>query len=84
MRFFELGVPTIASIPPSHTLRHPEPLLLENRIHIVALTPDLQKVSFYSVTDFLYHSSTTKPILSLMFHKGILSEAEALPLYKES
>jgi hypothetical protein len=32
---------------------HPEPLLLENHVHIIALTPDLQRVSFYSVTDFL-------------------------------
>ena len=38
------------------TLGHPEPLLLENHIHIVALTPDLQRVSFYSITDFLYHT----------------------------
>jgi hypothetical protein len=25
---------------------HPKPLLLENHVHIVALTPDLQRVSF--------------------------------------
>jgi hypothetical protein len=35
---------------------YPEPLLLENHVRIVALTPDLQRVSFYSVIDFLYHS----------------------------
>ena len=34
--------------------RYPKPLLLENRICIVALTPDLQAVSFYSITDFLH------------------------------
>jgi hypothetical protein len=42
---------------------HPEPLLLENHIRIIALTPDLQRVPFYSITDFLYHSSITELIL---------------------
>jgi hypothetical protein len=42
----------------------PKPLLLENYILIVALTLDLQRVSFYSVTELLHHSSTTKLILS--------------------
>jgi hypothetical protein len=32
---------------------HPEPLSLENHVYIIALTPDLQRVSFYSITDFL-------------------------------
>ncbi len=49
--------------------RHPKPLLLKNRVHIIALTPDLQSVSFYSVIDFLYYSSTTKLILSLILIK---------------
>jgi len=53
---------------------HPESLLLENHVHIVALTPDLQRVSFYSVTEFLYYSSTTELILSLILYKGVLSE----------
>ena len=35
---------------------YPKPLLLENHVRIVTLTPDLQRVSFYSVIDFLYHS----------------------------
>jgi hypothetical protein len=43
---------------------HPKPLLLENRVRIVAFTPDLQRVSFYSIIEFLHHSSTTKLILS--------------------
>jgi hypothetical protein len=43
---------------------YPEPLPLENHVHIIALTPDLERVSFYSVIEFLYHSSTTKFILS--------------------
>jgi hypothetical protein len=42
-----------------------EPLLLENHVHIVALTPNLQRV-FFSVTYFLYYSSTTELILSLI------------------
>jgi len=44
--------------------RHPKPLLLENHVYIIALTPDLQRVSFYSIIDFLYYSSTTELILS--------------------
>jgi hypothetical protein len=47
----------------------PEPLLLENHVLIVALTPDLQRVSFYSVKEFLYHSSTTELIPSLILVK---------------
>ena len=52
------------------TPRYPEPLSLENHVHIVALTPDLQRVSFCSVTDFLYYSSTTELLLSLILIKG--------------
>jgi hypothetical protein len=51
------------------TPRHPEPLPLENHVRIVALTPDLQRVSFYSVTDFLHYSSTTELLLSLILVK---------------
>jgi hypothetical protein len=54
------------------TPRHPKPLPLENHLHIVALMPDLPRVSFYSVTEFLYHSSTTELILSLILYKGVL------------
>jgi hypothetical protein len=32
--------------------RHPKPLLLENRIYIVALTPYLQRVPIYSILAF--------------------------------
>jgi hypothetical protein len=53
---------------------YPKPLQLENRVCIIALTPDLQRVSFYSATEFLYHSSTTELILSLILYKGVLSE----------
>ncbi len=48
---------------------HPEPLPLENHVRIIAFTPDLQRVSFYSVTDFLYHSSTTELLPSLILVK---------------
>jgi hypothetical protein len=37
--------------------------------HIVAITPDLQRVSFYTVIDNLYYSSTTEVILSLILVK---------------
>jgi hypothetical protein len=30
-----------------------KPLLLENRVRIVALTPDLQRALFYSAIEFL-------------------------------
>ena len=53
---------------------HPKPLPLENHVYIVALTPDLQRVSFYSITEFLHHSSTTELILFLILYKGVLSE----------
>ena len=46
------------------TPRHPEPLLLENHVRIIALTPDLQRVSFYSVIDFL--SATSDDSLKVM------------------
>jgi hypothetical protein len=46
------------------TLGYLEPFPLENHVRIIALTPDLQRVSFYSVTEFLCHSSTTKLIPS--------------------
>ena len=31
------------------TSGHPEHLLLENHVYVIALTPDLQRVSFYSI-----------------------------------
>jgi hypothetical protein len=50
----------------SSTPRHPKPLLLENYVHVVNHTPNLQRVSFYSVIGFLYHSSTIELIISLI------------------
>jgi hypothetical protein len=63
---------------------HPEPLLLENHVRIVAFTPDLQRVSSYSITDFLYHSSTTELLLSLIFIKGSYPSSEASHLCRKS
>jgi hypothetical protein len=54
---------------------HLEPLLLKDHVYIVALTLDLQG-SPYSVIEFLYHSSTTKLILSLILLK------ESYPSFK--
>jgi hypothetical protein len=51
------------------TLGHPEPLLLENHVRIIGLTPDLQRVSFYSAIEFLHHSSTTELLPSLIYIK---------------
>lgn len=55
------------------TPRHPKPLPLENRIRIIALTPNLQRVSFYSTIKFLYYSSTTE-LLSSLIYKRVVSE----------
>jgi len=51
---------------------YPEPLLLENHIRIVALTPDLQRVSFDSVIDFLYHSFYHRAYTIPNTYKGII------------
>jgi hypothetical protein len=53
---------------------HLKPLLLEYHVYIITLTPDLQRVFFHSVTEFLYHSFTTELILPLILNKGVLSE----------
>jgi len=66
------------------TPRHTKPLLLENHVHIVALTPDLQRVSFYSVIDFLYYSSTTELILSRILIRGSYLSSKASLLYRKS
>ena len=62
------------------TPRYPKPLLLENHVGIVALMPSLQRVSFYNITKFLYHSLTTELILSLILIKGSYPSFKALPL----
>jgi hypothetical protein len=50
---------------------HPKPLLLENHVRIIALTPDLQRVSFYNIIGCLYHSSTTELITSPILIKKL-------------
>ena len=47
------------------TSEHSELLPSENYVRIVALAPDLQKVSFYSIIEFLNRSSTIE-LLSLL------------------
>ena len=66
------------------TPEHSKPLLLKNHIHIIALMPDLQRVTFYSATEFLHHSSTTELLLSLIYIKRSYPSSKALPLYGKS
>jgi len=54
------------------TPEHPEPLLLENHVRIVALTPDLQRVSLYSVIDFLYYSFHHRAYTIPNTYKGVI------------
>ena len=62
----------------------PEPLPLKNHVRIIALTLDLQSVSFYSVIDFLHHSSTTELIPSLILIKGPYPSSKASLRSRES
>jgi hypothetical protein len=55
---------------PVATPGHSEPHSLDNHIRIIALTPDLQRVSFYSVIEFFHYSSATELILCLILIKG--------------
>jgi hypothetical protein len=61
-----------------------KPLLLENHLYIVALTSDLQRVSFCKIKEFLYYSSTTELILSPILYKGSYPSFKASPLYRKS
>ena len=63
---------------------HPEPFPLENHGRIVALTPDLQRVSFYSVIGFPHHSPTIELILSLILIKGSYLSFKASHLCRKS
>ena len=56
------------------TPQHSEPLLLENYVHIVVLAPNLRKVSFYGVIEFLNHISTIELLPFLILYKGVFSE----------
>ena len=59
---------------------HPKPLPLPNHLRIVALAPDLERVSIYSVIKFLYHSSTIKLLLLLILIKWLYLSFKALVL----
>ena len=63
---------------------HVKPLLLENHVRIVALTPDLQRVSFYSAIEFLHYSCTTKLLSSLIYIKGLYPSSKTSPLCGKS
>jgi hypothetical protein len=63
---------------------HPKPLSLENHVRIIALTLDLQRVSFYGVIDFLYYNSTAELILSPILIKESYPSSKASLRYRES
>jgi hypothetical protein len=54
------------------TPKHSEPLLLENYVYIVVLTPDLRRVFFYNATELLYYSSTIKFLLALILMECLI------------
>jgi hypothetical protein len=66
------------------TSRHPKPLLLENHFYIIALTPNLQRVSFYNIIVFFYYSFTTELILSLILLKESYPSSKVLLLCRKS
>ena len=53
------------------------PFYLVNYTRVIAIKPDLQRASFYSVIDFLPYSTTVKPLLFYTYKK-ILSEPQNL------
>ena len=59
------------------TCEYSEPLLLENYIHIVALVPDLWRVSFHSAIEFLYHTSTIELLPLQILIKGFYPSFKA-------
>ena len=60
--------------------KHLEPLSLKNYICVVALAPDLQRVSLCGIIEFLHYSSTIE-LLSLLIpiNRFYLSSAGLLP-----
>ena len=52
------------------TPEYPSCLRLKKHIRVVVLTPDLQRVSFYSITDFLSYSCTTELVPPLKLREG--------------
>ena len=57
---------------------HPEPLLLQNHVRMVAITPDLQRVSFHRVIDFLYHSFHHRAYTVPNIYKGVIRALTSL------
>lgn len=62
------------------TAEHLESLPLESHVRIVALTPELQRVPFYSATYFLHHSSTIELLVSLVHIKWSYLSFKALSM----
>jgi hypothetical protein len=58
-------------------------ILLENHVCIIALTLDLQRVSFYNIIGFLYHISTTELLPFLILVKRSYLTFKTLHLYKK-
>lgn len=54
------------------------PLYLENNVRIVAFAPDLRKVPFHGVIEFLCYSSTIELLLLLIFINGSYPSLKAL------
>src|SRR5438034_1216744 len=66
------------------TLGYLKPFLLEYYVITIVLTPNLQRVSFYSVIKLLYYSSTTELILPLLLNKRSYLISKALLLCRKS
>lgn len=62
------------------TPEHLEPLSLKNYSYVVALAPDLYRVSLCGVIEFLYYSSTIELLLLLIpINTFYLSSTGLLP-----
>jgi hypothetical protein len=51
------------------TFKYFKSIPLENHVRIIALMPNLQRVSFYNIIGFLYYIFTTELLLSLILVK---------------
>jgi hypothetical protein len=69
---------------PVATPRHSKPLPLLNHLRIITLTPNLQRVSFYSTIEFLHYSPTTKLLSSLIYITGSHPSSKTSPLCGKS
>jgi hypothetical protein len=66
------------------TPEDPKALLFKIHIYVVARAPDLKRVSFYSEMEFLYYSSTTSLLVSLIYKKGSYPRSGTLPQHGKS